>query len=101
MIENADTSFAEAQSGYGGSADAKLRCKVYLIPEAEGGYSVLAANLPGVGSQGDTAEEALANVVEAFEGCLESYRAHGEAIPWSADERPEGATTAAWVLVHA
>ena len=40
----------------GGAAS---RVPVLLIPEAGGGFSVLAATLPGVASQGDTAAEAF------------------------------------------
>src|SRR5215467_5739990 len=58
------------------------RCQVYLVPETEGGFSVLSANLPGVASQGETEEEALRNIVEAFEGVLATYKEGGEEIPW-------------------
>jgi predicted RNase H-like HicB family nuclease len=39
---------------------------VKLIAE-EGGYSAIVPSLPGCGSQGDTAEEAIQNVREAIE----------------------------------
>jgi predicted RNase H-like HicB family nuclease len=42
-----------------------------LTPDSEGGYSVRIAELPGAISQGDTVEEALANVCEAAELYLE------------------------------
>ncbi len=44
---------------------------VQLIPEDEGGYSVLVPGLPGCVSQGETREEALANVCEAIALYLE------------------------------
>ena len=44
---------------------------VQLIPEDEGGYSVLVPGLPGCVSQGETREEALANVCEAITLYLE------------------------------
>src|SRR5688572_15917558 len=37
-------------------------CTVYLLEELDGGFSVIAADLPGVASQGDTEAEALANI---------------------------------------
>ncbi|MBV9212290.1 MAG: type II toxin-antitoxin system HicB family antitoxin [Actinobacteria bacterium] len=55
--------------------------EVILQPEAEGGFSVSVPALPGCASQGDTREEALANVKEAIEGYLESLGAHGDPIP--------------------
>jgi predicted RNase H-like HicB family nuclease len=77
------------------------RCIVYLTLEAEGGFSVESANLPGVASQGETEEEALANIKEAFEGCFESYKAHGEAIPWLTPPRePEPGALQRVVIVH-
>jgi predicted RNase H-like HicB family nuclease len=42
-----------------------------LTPDPDGGYVAQLAELPGVISQGDTVEEALANVREAAELYLE------------------------------
>lgn len=39
------------------------------------------ASLPGCYSQGDTVDEALANIKEAIELCLEDMQAQGEEIP--------------------
>ncbi len=55
--------------------------KVLLEPDESGGYVVSCPSLPGCYSQGDTVDEALANIREAIELCLEDLRAHGEAIP--------------------
>jgi predicted RNase H-like HicB family nuclease len=46
------------------------RFTVFLEPAEEGGYIVKCLELP-VASQGDTKEEALANIKEAVEGYLE------------------------------
>ncbi len=40
---------------------------VRLIPEEEGGYSVAVPWLPGCVSQGETRDEALANVAKAIQ----------------------------------
>jgi predicted RNase H-like HicB family nuclease len=48
--------------------------KVILEEEEEGGYSVHCPELPGCHSQGETVEEALANVREAIECYLESLK---------------------------
>ncbi len=45
--------------------------KVVLEPCDEGGYVVSCPALPGCHSQGETKEEAMANIKEAIEGCLE------------------------------
>lgn len=47
---------------------------VRLIPETEGGYSVIVPGLPGCVSQGETREEALANIQEALQLYLEEAR---------------------------
>ena len=54
---------------------------VVLIPQPEGGYSVQCPTLPGCYSQGDTVEEALANIREAIELTVEDMAAHGEMAP--------------------
>jgi predicted RNase H-like HicB family nuclease len=49
-----------------------MKLKVTLEEAEEGGYIVSCPVLTGCHSQGDTAEEALENIKEAIEGCLES-----------------------------
>jgi len=75
---------------------------VYLTPEVNGGFSVEAATLPGVASQGNNEKEALANIAEALEGALAAYSVPGMKIPWLTMPR-ERPTTAKekWVIVHA
>ena len=46
------------------------RFEVILESEEDGGYSVHCPALKGCHSQGQTVEEALANIKEAIEGCL-------------------------------
>jgi len=78
------------------------RCLVYLTEEDEGGFSVVAAQLPGVASQGDSEQEALANIVEAFQGAIEVYKEQGAGIPWlKTPEEPERGAVQRWVIVHA
>jgi predicted RNase H-like HicB family nuclease len=71
-----------------------FRCHLAIIREEEGDFSVLILNLPGVGSCGNTENEAIANTREAIAGALESYVESGEEIPWadaSAYSIPQGA----------
>ncbi len=56
--------------------------QVILIPDMEsGGYVVEVPSLPGCYSQGETVEEAIANVREAINLHIESMTAHGEEVP--------------------
>jgi len=54
---------------------------VILEPNELGGYTVMVPLLPGCISEGDTREEALANIKEAIELYIESLQADGESIP--------------------
>jgi predicted RNase H-like HicB family nuclease len=55
--------------------------RVLLEPNEAGGYTVTVPVLPGCISEGDTKEEALANIKEAIELYIESLEADGEPIP--------------------
>jgi predicted RNase H-like HicB family nuclease len=46
---------------------------VILREEPEGGYSAQCIELPGAISQGETREQAIANMREAIEGYLEAF----------------------------
>ncbi|MEA3459716.1 MAG: type II toxin-antitoxin system HicB family antitoxin [Chloroflexota bacterium] len=48
-----------------------MKLKVVLEPSDEGGYTIYVPSLPGCISEGDTVEEALANIQEAVELYLE------------------------------
>ena len=48
-----------------------MKLKVVLKLSDEGGYTVYAPSLPGCISEGDTREEALANIKEAIDLYLE------------------------------
>jgi predicted RNase H-like HicB family nuclease len=48
-----------------------MKFTVILSPESERGYSVVCPAVPGCVSQGDSLEEALANIREAILLCLE------------------------------
>jgi len=45
--------------------------KIVLEPSEEGGYTATVPALPGCISEGDTIEEAMANIREAIELCVE------------------------------
>jgi predicted RNase H-like HicB family nuclease len=48
-----------------------VRLKTVLEPSVEGGHTVYVPSLPGCISEGDTVEEAMANIREAIELYLE------------------------------
>ncbi len=58
-----------------------FRYTVILDPQPGGGYHIFCPALPGCRSEGDTLEEALANIKEAIQVYLESLKAHGETAP--------------------
>ena len=56
--------------------------KVFLERDEEyDGYVVVCPSIPGCYSQGHTVEEAMANIREAIELCLEDMESRGEEIP--------------------
>ena len=86
-------------SGWEQHENRVFRCHVYLRPEYPG-FSVRAARLPGVVSQGEDEQEALDNIAEAYQGAIESYRTHKEEIPWCPDTKDQDEFERS-VIVHA
>ena len=94
MPDNANVVFQTPEQEY--------VCRVWIHRETCGGFSAEVITLPGVVSQGETEEGAIANLREAFKGAIESYLASGTEIPWSNDvpeERPEN-TKEKRVIMH-
>ena len=58
-----------------------VKYKVVLEPQDEGGYTVYVPALPGCVSQGETSDEAMANIKEAIEVYRESLKARGISLP--------------------
>ena len=58
-----------------------MRYTAVLEQEADGGFVVSVPALPGCVSQGDTRDEALANIREAIELYVEDCRAAGDPVP--------------------
>ncbi len=55
--------------------------KILFEAQEEGGYTVTVPALPGCISEGDTYDEALANIKEAISLYMESLQADGLPIP--------------------
>ena len=52
-----------------------------LAPQPEGGYTVTSPLLPELVTEGDTIDEALANVKDALIAVVEAYRDLGRPLP--------------------
>jgi antitoxin HicB len=52
-----------------------------LSPQPEGGFTVTSPLLPELITEGDTVEEALANVRDALAAVIEAYQDLGKALP--------------------
>ena len=64
-----------------------MRYTVVLEKEPSGGFSAVVPALPGCASQGETREEALANIREAIELYVEDCLAAGNPVPEEADRK--------------
>jgi len=58
-----------------------MRYTVIFDAQPDGGYHASCPALPGCHSEGDTLDEATANIREAMTVYLESLQAHGEPLP--------------------
>jgi antitoxin HicB len=52
-----------------------------LTPQPEGGFTVTSPLLPELITEGDSMDEVLANVRDAFEAVLETYQDLGKELP--------------------
>lgn len=57
------------------------RVPLVFTPQPEGGYTVTSPVLPELLTEGDTLEEAQANVGDAFEAVVELYADQGRPLP--------------------
>ena len=74
--------------------------QINLIPEPEGGYTVVVPSLPGCVSYGATVEEATVRAREAIELHLENLAAHREPIPAGNESAPVFTTLVHVTLSH-
>ena len=78
-------------------------CRVWLCPEeTDGGYSAIVPTLPGLATQGETIEEAIENVKDAFRAVAAEYSESGSEIPWqkATDRSKPHGTIEKWILVN-
>jgi len=62
--------------------------QINLVPELEGGYTVIIPALPGCVSFGETVEQATQNAKQAIELHLENLVVHHQAVPRESVEKP-------------
>lgn len=78
-------------------------CHIWICPESDGGFSVKLPCLPGVCSQGETEEDAIQNITEAFQGAAACYLETDGAIPWLNKDQIEAVpagTKEKWIVVY-
>ena len=78
--------------------------EVRLCPEQVGGYSIYVPGLPGVVSEGETQEQALAGITEALQAAIEGYSREGRPVPWAGiEDQPESepGEIKTWITVDA
>jgi predicted RNase H-like HicB family nuclease len=101
LIEDRKASPADLVKCIWEKQERRYRCHVIICPEEDGGYSAVALRLPGVVSQGDTEDEALHNIAEAFRGAVQTYLDDDGGIPWqdSCDMECTEGSVKRWILV--
>ena len=59
----------------------EYKIPLLLSPQPEGGYTVTSPLLPELVTEGDSLDEALENVKDAFAAVLELYQEMGRSLP--------------------
>ncbi len=62
----------------------QYKIPLVLTPQVEGGYTVTSPLLPELVTEGDTVDEALANVRDALAAVIETYEDLGRSLPQNA-----------------
>ena len=62
----------------------QFKIPLVLVPQPEGGFTVTSPLLPELLTEGDTADEAVANVRDALAAVIELYEETGRALPQTA-----------------
>jgi len=65
-----------------------VRYRILIEEDEDGVFVAECPTLPGCISQGNSREEALANIQDAIKGYLESLKKHDEPIPPSSEKEP-------------
>jgi antitoxin HicB len=76
------------------------RLPLIFTPQPEGGFTVTSPIFPELITEGDTLEEAFANVPDALAAVLEIYEEEGRALPAGVDVPKAGQVVWADTLVE-
>jgi antitoxin HicB len=63
-----------------------MRCRILIEHDEDGVFVAECPALPGCISQGETRQEAIANIRDAIKGYLASLKKHKEPVPPSVQE---------------
>ena len=77
------------------------RLPLVFTPQPEGGFTVTSPVLPELVTEGDTLEEAYANVADALAAVVELYEEQGRPLPSGMDLPAAGQVVRAEALVAA
>jgi len=66
------------------------RLPLVFTPQPEGGFTVTSPILPELVTEGDTIEQAFANVSDALAAVIELYEEEGRALPAGIEIPPTG-----------
>jgi predicted RNase H-like HicB family nuclease len=76
-----------------------MMIRVVIHAAEEGGFWAEVPSLAGCVSEGENADETIANIREALHAVLKSYQANSKPIPWRSDEQTEEGGESRWVGV--
>ena len=65
-----------------------MELRVFVTQDEDGIFVSEVPELPGCISQGNTREDAIANIKDAISGYIVSLKKHNESIPFVTDEEP-------------
>ena len=92
-----DTLVVVPSAGWTGRDGEQIHMR--LLQEEDGGYSVIALNLPGAASSGDTVKEAVANLRDAVRELLASYADLNKPVPWRDSREKNTPETDQWIMI--
>jgi antitoxin HicB len=71
-----------------------FKIPLVLMPQPEGGYTITSPIVPELLTEGETLEEAMANLQDAFAAVMELYQDLGKSFPTNAIQ--EATATPIW-----
>ena len=66
----------------------RMKLRIFVTQDEDGIFVSEVPELPGCISQGNTREDAIANIKDAISGYLTSLKKHNEPIPFATAEEP-------------